>query len=108
MKNAKSFVLIISIISLFSCERTTFYSPYAQLDADIKAIDKYLEDNNIEAARSSSGLRYVIHKEGLGSIPQKGNTVIVHYVGTLLDGTKFDSSYDQGKPLNTHMVIIKS
>ena len=92
-------MLGVLIISLFSCERTTFYNPYAQLEADIAKLDKYLDENNITAKKSSSGLRYVIHDEGLGSIPQKGNTLIVHYTGTLLDGTKFDSSYDHGEPM---------
>ena len=40
----------------------------------------------------------MIHDPGLGSTPQNGNIVKVHYVGTLLDGTQFDSSYDRGEP----------
>jgi FKBP-type peptidyl-prolyl cis-trans isomerase len=99
MKKVKNLMLGILIMGFFGCERTTFYNPYAQLEADIAKIDKYLEDNNITAQKSSSGLRYVIHDEGLGSIPQKGNVLIVHYTGTLFDGTKFDSSYDRGEPM---------
>ena len=99
MKIVKNLIIVASIIVIVSCEKTTFYNPYAQLDADIAKIDKYLEENNITAQRSSSGLRYVIHDPGIGSIPVKGNILIVHYTGTLLDGTKFDSSYDNGEPL---------
>ena len=37
---------------------------------------------------------------GTGSTAVVGDTVTVHYVGTLLNGTKFDSSYDAGRPFS--------
>lgn len=58
-------------------------------------IDTYLKENNITAQSTESGLRYVIDVEGTGDYPQPGQNVKVHYTGTLLDGTKFDSSYDR-------------
>ncbi|HYE64498.1 MAG TPA: FKBP-type peptidyl-prolyl cis-trans isomerase [Pyrinomonadaceae bacterium] len=45
-----------------------------------------------------SGLRYIDLVEGTGASPQTGQTVSVHYTGTLQDGTKFDSSLDRGQP----------
>ena len=47
---------------------------------------------------TKSGLKYVDIKEGDGPSPQRGQTVSVHYTGTLVDGTKFDSSLDRGQP----------
>jgi len=47
-----------------------------------------------------SGLKYVDEKVGTGAQPQAGQTVSVHYTGTLTDGTKFDSSVDRGTPLD--------
>lgn len=105
MKRIKELLLAIMVISLLACEKQTFYSPYAQLQEDINTIDKYLEDSSIVAIKSNTGLRYVIHDQGLGTIPQNGNIVKVHYVGTLLDGTQFDSSYDRGESFQyTHGV----
>lgn len=53
------------------------------------------EENTISTA---SGLKYVELKEGDGASPTTGQTVVVHYTGTLEDGTKFDSSRDRGSP----------
>lgn len=49
---------------------------------------------------TESGLKYTELKEGTGATPQKGQTVTVHYTGTLEDGTKFDSSRDRGQPFS--------
>jgi len=47
---------------------------------------------------TASGLKYEDIKVGTGPSPEKGRMVSVHYVGTLADGKKFDSSRDRGQP----------
>lgn len=47
---------------------------------------------------TASGLQYEVVKLGAGPKPKPNNTVRVHYTGTLIDGTKFDSSVDRGQP----------
>jgi peptidylprolyl isomerase len=46
-----------------------------------------------------SGLKYVDLKVGTGATPKTGQTISVHYTGTLENGTKFDSSRDRNKPI---------
>jgi FKBP-type peptidyl-prolyl cis-trans isomerase len=45
-----------------------------------------------------SGLQYKVIVEGAGKSPKATDNVTVHYRGTLIDGTEFDSSYTRGKP----------
>jgi peptidylprolyl isomerase len=47
---------------------------------------------------TASGLKYSDLVVGTGATPQKGQTVTVHYTGTLTNGKKFDSSLDRGTP----------
>lgn len=62
--------------------------------------DKYLAANKAKPGvkTTASGLQYSVVKEGTGKKPTAESTVKVHYTGTLLDGTKFDSSVDRGEP----------
>lgn len=48
---------------------------------------------------TASGLKYVDLKPGKGATPKTGQTISVHYTGTLENGTKFDSSRDRGEPI---------
>lgn len=56
--------------------------------------------SDANAVTTPSGLKYVELKEGTGATPKTGQKVVVHYTGTLEDGTKFDSSRDRGQPFD--------
>ncbi len=47
---------------------------------------------------TESGLQYEVISEGEGASPSPEDRVSIHYKGTLVDGTQFDSSYDRGEP----------
>ena len=62
---------------------------------------EFLEKNKYnEGVRvfSRSQIQYKVIQEGSGRIPDFDDAVVVHYNGYLIDGTKFDSSYDRGEP----------
>lgn len=63
----------------------------------VYVIRKYAGPSEV---RTASGLRYTDLVEGTGPTPQPGQSVSVHYLGTLQNGTKFDSSYDRGAPMD--------
>jgi len=69
--------------------------------ADSKAEgEKFLEENKSKegVVTTDSGLQYIVMKEGSGEKPVATSKVKVHYHGTLVDGTIFDSSVDRGTP----------
>jgi len=63
--------------------------------------EKFLAENKTKpgVVTTASGLQYTILKEGSGPKPLATDKVSVHYKGTLIDGTKFDSSYDRNEPV---------
>ena len=72
----------------------------AQSEANRKRGEDYLEQNrSAEGVQvTESGLQYNIISEGDGAKPLATDRVKVHYRGTLIDGTEFDSSYARGEP----------
>lgn len=80
-----------------------------ELTQNQPALTRVTENNNLIASNTmsddnvvttESGLKYKDLQEGTGATPQKGQTVVVHYTGTLEDGTKFDSSRDRKQPFS--------
>jgi peptidylprolyl isomerase len=61
--------------------------------------------SDLEMHTTKSGLKYQIIKDAKGPKPKKGDVAVVHYTGTLPDGTKFDSSRDRGKPISFNVGV---
>jgi FKBP-type peptidyl-prolyl cis-trans isomerase FklB len=68
---------------------------------NIKAGEAFLAENAKKdgVKTTASGLQYKVVKSGSGKTPGLNDTVKVHYHGTLIDGTVFDSSVDRGEPV---------
>lgn len=62
--------------------------------------EEFLRENKLreDVVTTESGLQYVVIEEGGGPIPEYDDEVVVHYTGTLIDGTEFDSSVERGEP----------
>jgi peptidylprolyl isomerase len=76
----------------------------AQKKAEKKAVHDAKKAEKAEKGATMvttpSGLKYIDEKVGDGPSPTAGKKVTVHYTGTLVDGTKFDSSVDRGQPFS--------
>lgn len=100
----QALLFFFTIGTLASCsqdEQSPYYfDPVAQRETDDKLIREYLSTNNVdmgEVIKTNSGLYYLKLEEGTGAKVESGDNVEVHYTGTLLDGTKFDSSVDRNE-----------
>lgn len=71
-----------------------------QLERNLAAGDAYREENAARAGvtTTETGLQIEVLEAGTGATPTPADRVRVHYRGTLVDGTAFDSSYDRGEP----------
>jgi FKBP-type peptidyl-prolyl cis-trans isomerase len=73
----------------------------AAADKNLADGEAFLKENATKegVVTTESGLQYKIVTAGDGPKPGAGDVVKVHYRGTLLDGTEFDSSYKRGEPV---------
>lgn len=72
----------------------------SESEDNLKKAEEFLAKNAGEpnVMKTDSGLQYMVMKQGEGEKPVAASKVRVHYKGTLLDGTEFDSSYKRGEP----------
>ncbi|HNR88059.1 MAG TPA: FKBP-type peptidyl-prolyl cis-trans isomerase [Spirochaetota bacterium] len=72
----------------------------AKAAENLKTGEEYLTKNKAKdgVKVTASGLQYKVVKEGAGASPRPTDMVKVHYRGTLIDGTEFDSSYKRNQP----------
>jgi FKBP-type peptidyl-prolyl cis-trans isomerase len=64
------------------------------LAKDDKDLQEYFKQHNVQPQKTASSLYYTITKEGTGDMPKTGDTAVMNYTGTLIDGTTFDSNED--------------
>ncbi|MEM7555884.1 MAG: FKBP-type peptidyl-prolyl cis-trans isomerase [Cyanobacteria bacterium P01_A01_bin.84] len=77
---------------------TTVATPIPTTETNTPKAKSDMSDEKI--VTTPSGLKYEEIKEGTGESPKPGQKVVVHYTGTLEDGTKFDSSRDRNRPFD--------
>jgi len=79
--------------------RQDAYALKQKTEADKKAAAYFADlKKNPKIQTLPTGVMYEILKPGAGPFPTANDTVKINYLGTLADGTKFDSSYDRGEP----------
>jgi FKBP-type peptidyl-prolyl cis-trans isomerase len=92
-------VIIIVIIAvggiiLISMPKNSNNMPSSSTTASLSTANQ----ETVSLSYTIQGMKVEILKEGSGAAAKSGDTVSVNYLGTLQDGTKFDSSYDRGTP----------
>ena len=106
MQKNRIFALLIAAFALTQpnliiAQSNTQMEEYKKVAVRNAAIEDYLKANNITGVKGSTdGFYYQIEKQGTGAVAKAGDYVLVHYVGTLLNGKKFDSSRDRNDPFS--------
>ena len=83
-----------------SVPTVTQETPTQQIALKVDSNQENKQMNLDNAVTTASGLKYIDIEPGEGPSPTEGQTVTVHYTGTLKDGKKFDSSRDRGQPFS--------
>ncbi len=97
------FQTVMTTIQNFMMERQARVSEY-NYEEGLKFLEANKANEGVQV--TESGLQYQILEEGTGISPKKEDTVVVNYLGTLIDGEKFDSSYDREEPLTIPLTSV--
>ncbi|GIU15867.1 FKBP-type peptidyl-prolyl cis-trans isomerase [Shewanella sp. MBTL60-007] len=75
---------------------------------NLAAGEAFMAENrkNSQVKQTESGLQYEVLTMGEGKMPQGNDVVTVHYKGSLIDGTEFDSTYDRNEPNRFSLVTV--
>jgi len=98
-------VIIIAVIAVlfYFLQNFSGGGSSSASNENIKLGEEFLAENATKEGvkTTTSGLQYLVLKEGTGTVhPSAKDKVKVHYHGTLLDGTVFDSSVERGSPIS--------
>lgn len=95
-------VVVLAVVLVFIFTRR-FHNSKVQTEVNIKKGQEYLDLHKDDSGVTvlESGMLYQVLREGTGTEhPTPSNKVSVHYHGTLIDGTVFDSSVDRGQTID--------
>ncbi len=98
---AVAVVLVIMGVFIFY-DKNKNAKPQSDETINIKLNNQKMNGND-KPTTSKQGVQIEILNEGTGAVVKKGDTVSVHYVGVLENGTKFDSSIDRGTPFEFNL-----
>jgi peptidylprolyl isomerase len=94
-------IVLIVLLVIYALKRAGVFSKGAAENETVG--DAYLAENALrgEVTQTDSGLQYEVLTEGEGDTrPAATDTVLVHYHGTLMNGSVFDSSVKRGEPIS--------
>ncbi len=88
MNNYRNVIILLMALVIFSCAGT----------------DKSKDTNKeLKTITTASGLKYIDLVEGTGNAALNGQTLLVHYVGTLDNGVEFDNSRERNEPITVRL-----
>lgn len=106
-KTTMKYTLLALILTIFlSCDSDS--NKNENIDYKVKNeqdITAYINEKNLDAQKSDSGLYYVINEEGTGEQPTSTSNVTVAYKGYFLNGSIFDQSNSNGISFGLQQVI---
>lgn len=99
MMNIIAAIIIVALV-VWAIRRATGVKKQAE-ENKVKAAEFWNENATKDGVQQTrSGLQYLVLEEGTGASPAATDMVKVHYHGTLIDGSVFDSSVERGQPIS--------